>query len=78
MTHLPQSQARGREVNEQKARRIIENLVDNIGDDGSLRDLGTLIGWWPGKKTVTLEGEFTPDELKAIAWWIENMGGTQR
>lgn len=34
---------------------------------GGLFSLGGYVSWEPGDKTITLDGEFTADELRALA-----------
>jgi hypothetical protein len=36
--------------------------------DGSALDFY----WLPDSGTVSLNGRFTADQLKAIAWWVKN------
>lgn len=56
-------------MNEQKTREI---LKDAIQPDGSLYCLGHYMAWTPGSKTITLDDEFTLEELEAIEWWMRN------
>jgi len=60
-------------MDEKKAREILGDAIQNDGT------LGTLAGEyldWPsargGKETAVLDGEFTPEQLEAICWWIRN------
>lgn len=53
-------------------------LADSIQEDGTLdQDPGTgnpgpYIDWRPGNSAITLEGDFTADQLEAIAGWMRN------
>lgn len=44
-----------------------EHVKKAVKPDGGLYDLGWYLGWSPDYKKATLDGEFTPDELIAIA-----------
>lgn len=58
-------------MNEAEAR---ETLGTTIETDNKLLCLGHYIYWNPDRNadTVTLDSEFTADELEAIAWWMRN------
>lgn len=58
-------------MNEAKAREI---LGDTIRPDGSLYHGLQYVYWVPEEKDVTLDSDFSADELEAIAWWMRNMG----
>jgi len=47
-------------------------LKDCIQRDGSLRSNDEIgwINWGVGDVVVCLDGDFTPDMLEAIAWWM--------
>ena len=52
-----------------------EILSGEIQEDGGLYSLGWYLAWTVGYEGATLDGEFTADELEAIAWWMKNKGG---
>lgn len=56
-------------MNEQRAREILGNTIQS---DGSLREGQQYTYWKPGESNVTLDSDFTADELEAIAWWMRN------
>lgn len=57
-------------MNEQKARDI---LGKTIRPDRQLLGSGDYISWsLSDQTTATLDGDFTADELEAIAWWMRN------
>lgn len=63
------------EMTETRAREILgkfifkDNLYLNYGDP--------YVDWCPGDSKVELDGGFTPEQLRAIAWWTEYMGETK-
>lgn len=59
-------------MNEAKAREL---LFGSIGPDDRLMNVGWYLSWAPGKEKATLDGDFTADELDAIAWWMRNTVG---
>ena len=59
------------EMTEERAREI---LGDAIQSDGSLYRIGGYIEWLTFRKSVVLDSEFTAEELKAIAFWMEKHG----
>jgi hypothetical protein len=52
------------------ATRPEPQLADWIQPDGGLYDAGTFIAWKCGDRRATLDGEFTADELAAIAAYM--------
>lgn len=58
-------------MDESKARKVLGTAVLN---DNRLISLGHYIYWNPERNadTVTLDSEFTMDEIEAIAWWMRN------
>jgi hypothetical protein len=57
-------------MNEQKAKEL---LKDHITPNGGLRrNDERYISWQPKESAVTVDGEFTTDELEAIIWWMQN------
>ncbi|MEE7625455.1 hypothetical protein V3O24_04715 [Methylobacter sp. Wu8] len=57
-------------MDEEKVRKIIEPEI--FKEDGGLYDLGWYLSWNKGDESATLDGEFTADDLEAIAWWMRN------
>jgi len=57
-------------MTEDDVRKILDPNV--FAEDGGLFDLGWYLGWNKGNKTACLDGDFTADELEAIAWWMKN------
>ncbi len=63
-------------MNEEKARSI---PGDAIHEDGvTLSCLGHYMAWSPGDETITLDSEFTLEELEVIAWWMRNIPANRR
>ena len=56
-------------MNKKRAREI---LGDDIKEDGSLHCLGRYLNWNVGDEEVTLDADFSVEELEAIAWWVGN------
>ena len=56
-------------MNEGKARKILD---DDIQKDGGLYSLGWYLSWSPDRDIACLDGEFSTDDLEAIAWWMRN------
>jgi hypothetical protein len=54
-------------MNEEKAREILNGLISS--DDG-LYNISTYILWHVDSNLVCLDGDFTADELEAIAFWM--------
>jgi hypothetical protein len=52
--------------------RATEILKKEVQGDGGLYSLGWYLAWTPGDLDATLDGQFTADDLEAIAWWIRN------
>lgn len=48
-------------------------LKDNIEADGGLDNLGWYLCWEPGSDVVTLDGEFTLQELEAISLYVRHV-----
>jgi hypothetical protein len=53
----------------QEAAKILKDYTQK---DGSLLNYGDYVGWDPGEASVQLDGYFSPEFLKAVAWWVEN------
>ena len=53
------------------ARRILGTAIQ---DNDDLSCLGHYMSWSKGDKTITLDSEFTIEELEAIVWWVKNNG----
>jgi len=47
-----------------------EILSDEIQSDGSLYSLGWYLCWNAGDDKAVLDGDFTADDLEAIAFWM--------
>jgi hypothetical protein len=59
------------EMNEEKAKKILSKFIQ----DGNILTGETFtdhIFWFPSENTVGIEGEFTLEEIEALAWWIKN------
>lgn len=56
-------------MTEQEAKEILGNA---ISDDNGLTSLGWYIGWNPWQTSACLDGDFTAEDLEAIAWWMRN------
>ena len=50
--------------------RMREILSDSITDDGGLYSLGWYLAWTPGNKDACLDGNFTAEDLEAVARWM--------
>ena len=70
------------EMTEERAREILLEMdQDSIYEDGSLISYliyDNYFNWFPGKSCIAIEGEYTSEQLKAIAWWMENKPYTGR
>jgi len=58
-----------REMDKIHAKKILEEA---IMADNSLHALDWYLRWNLNDKDVVLDGQFTADELEAIAWWMRN------
>ena len=47
-------------------------IKDSLQPDGGLYWLAGYVSWNVGDRRVTLDGDFTPDELSAIADYMES------
>ena len=56
-------------MDEKTARRI---LGDRIQPNNNLYDGVYYVAWNPSHTKVTLDDEFSADELEAIVWWMRN------
>lgn len=56
-------------MNEKQAREI---LGDTITPKGDIYRLGWFVQWRRGDSITVLDGEFSADDLEAIAWWMRN------
>lgn len=43
-----------------------------LSDDGGLHSLGWYLSWNAAADYAVLDGEFAPEHLEAIAWWMRN------
>ena len=60
-------------MDEEKAREILKNCVR---PNNELFNCVDFIKWpsWPGgKNVVTLDSQYSPEQLEAIVWWMKNM-----
>lgn len=57
---------------------ICELLEDCVQSDGSLNNISWYINWAVGDTFVTLDGDFTAEDLKAIAVHMENTKGESK
>ena len=53
----------------QKVKKILGNT---IRENGNLSNLSEYVSWTKGDNEITLDGDFTIDELEAIVWWMKN------
>ena len=60
-------------MDEGNARRLLRQIDGQIFQPKD-ELYGTVehVSWVPGENTVTMEGEFTPGQLEAVAWWMRN------
>ncbi len=49
-----------------------EELLPINNDNSIGPNYGHYMCWKPGDDTITLDSEFTLDELEAIVWWWKN------
>ena len=62
-------------MDKEKATKI---LADYIQPGGGLYCLGHYLSWGVGARSITLDCEFSLEELEAIVWWMKqdhNPGG---
>jgi hypothetical protein len=62
---------------EQKAREILADINGNIDQDDDrfvLQPGGKYICWHVGQPFITLDDDFSVEELEAIVWWMKNKG----
>lgn len=57
-------------MDEKKVREILDKVIFRA--DNGLYDLSPYLLWITNEKIARLDGNFTPDELEAIAWWMRN------
>ncbi len=55
-------------MDEQRAREILAGSIDGKGLYSQCLD------WEYGDEKVEIDGEWTADELEAIAWWMRHKG----
>jgi len=58
-------------MEEDEVRELLNGAIAHNG----LYSLGWYLGWSYGDDEATLDGEFTADDLEAIAWWMRNTKG---
>jgi hypothetical protein len=54
-----------------KTKTLDEEMGELIQPDGGLYCLGWYVAWTPGRDEVTLDAEFTADELRWIADYMD-------
>lgn len=61
-------------MNEQKATEILTELNLINGDDGldSNRGSESYVDWGKGQEVICLDGNFSAEDLQAIAWWMNH------
>lgn len=57
-------------MNEPEAKKILNIAIER--ENGLYTNLGGAIAWNTDDEKITMEGEFTPLYLEAVAWWIKN------
>jgi hypothetical protein len=57
--------------------RVIEEAKQKDGGLDYVGDDDKVLLWAPGFKDVTLVGDFTPEELREIADWVEHKVSTR-
>jgi len=69
---------RSQQMTEDKARLVLGAIaVDGIYERNQI-DISVPLGEdvrWAGSNIAGINGEFTAEELRAIAWWMDNKGG---
>jgi len=58
-------------MNEQQAREI---LGDYDKHEGWFTNISEYVEWLPQNEKAALDGEFTADQLEAIAFWMRTYG----
>lgn len=56
-------------MREETAKEILAGCIEA---DDTLYNLGKYLRWEPCERAVTLDGQFTADQLEAIAWWMRH------
>lgn len=64
---------RSQQMTEEKAREVLGDLISDTG----IYDLGHYICWDRGSEYIVIDGPTTALQLRAIAWWMDNMGGAR-
>lgn len=57
-------------MNELKVKKILKDV--KFKEDDSLSDDLKYLSWDVSQTEATLDGDFTADELEAIAWWMRH------
>lgn len=58
-------------MDERRAKKILGNTIQG----GNLVGIGAYalpVFWAPGDKKVRMYGNFTAEELEAVAWWVSD------
>mgnify|MGYP001576682024 CR=1 FL=1 len=56
-------------MNEKRAQKLLKAWIE--ADDG-LYGQDPWVDWGQGNSDVSLEGDFDPETLEAIAWWMRH------
>ena len=59
-------------MNEKKARSILGPMIEK-SNDLSNAPSGEYVEYIIGFETIALNGDFTVEQLEALAWWMRNM-----
>lgn len=61
-------------MDEKQARKILGRHIKEENDLGPSYAKGSMgyLSWEP-EDDITLDGSYSPEQLKAIVWWMENM-----
>lgn len=57
-------------MDEKQVREILHDI--NFEFDGGIFSDARYLAWTVGNTEATLDGEFTAEELEAIAWWMRH------
>jgi len=60
-------------MTEEKATEILFSWIDG---DQLKEPFSQETAWSPSEPSIKLNGHYTPLELQAIAWWMENKNAT--
>ena len=57
-------------MDESKALKILQEM-NAIRDNNCLYNISGYLNWH-GEETAILDGDYKPEKLEAIAWWMKN------